>query len=49
MIFIKNLKIDNYLTYGFDKNSNFQINNVRRKLNNSDFNIKLNLKNFLML
>ena len=42
-ILIKNLKIDNYLTYGFDKNSNFQINNVRRKINNSNFNIKLNL------
>ncbi len=40
---IKNLKIKNYLTYGFDKNSNFQINNVRKKPNNSYFNIKLNL------
>ena len=42
-VLIKNLKINNYLTYGFDKNSNFQINNVRKKLNNSSFNIKLNL------
>ena len=40
---IKNLKINNYLTYGFDKNSNFQINNVRKKINNSNFDIKLNL------
>ena len=28
---IKNLKINNYLTYGFDKKSNFQIYNVRKK------------------
>ena len=42
-VLIKKLKINNYLTYGFDKNSNFQINNVRKKLNNSRFNIKLNL------
>ena len=40
---IKNLKINNYLTYGFDENSNFQINNVRQTINNSKFNIKLNL------
>ena len=40
---IKNLKINNYLTYGFNKNSNFQIDNVRKKFNNSSFDIKLNL------
>ena len=42
-ILIKNLKIKNYLTYGFDKSSNFQINNIRKTKNNSRFNIKLNL------
>jgi len=42
-VMIKNLKINNYLTYGFDENSNFQINNVRQTINNSKFNIKLNL------
>ena len=42
-ILIQNLKINNYLTYGFDKNSNFQINKVRYTPYNSKFNIKLNL------
>ncbi len=42
-ILIKNLRINNYLTYGFDKSSNFQIDHVRRKINYSKFNIKLHL------
>ena len=42
-VLIKNLKINNYLTYGFNKKSNFQIENVRKKINNSRFDIKLNL------
>ena len=42
-IMIKNLNTKNYLTYGFDKNSNFQINNVKKKINSTIFNIKLNL------
>ncbi len=40
---IKNLKTNNYLTYGFDKKSNFQIYNVRKKPNNSNFDIKFSL------
>ena len=42
-LLIKNLKINNYLTYGFDKKSNFQIDNVRQSINNSKFNVILNL------
>ena len=40
---IKNLKTNNYLTYGFNQNSNFHINNVKKKINYSTFNVKLNL------
>ena len=40
---IKNLKIKNYLTYGFDKNSNFQIVNVKKTKENKKFNKKINL------
>ncbi len=32
----------NFLTYGFDKNSNYQITNVRKKNNFSIFDLKLN-------
>jgi len=42
-ILIKNLKTDNYLTYGFNKDSNFQIHNTRKTTSSSKFNIKLNL------
>ncbi len=42
-ILIKNLKTKNYLTYGFNKDTNFQISNVRKRKVNSKFNIKLNL------
>ena len=34
-------KTRNFLTYGFDKHSNYQINNVRRKKNYSIFDLKL--------
>ena len=42
-LLIKNLKINNYLTYGFDKKSNYQIDNVRQSINSSKFNVILNL------
>ncbi len=35
-------KTRNFLTYGFDKHSNYQIVNVRKKRNFSIFNLKLN-------
>ena len=34
-------KTRNYLTYGFDKNANYQITNVRKKKNYSIFDLKL--------
>ena len=40
---IKNLKTNNYLTYGFDSSSNFYIHKVSRKIKYSKFDIKLNL------
>ena len=40
---IKNLKTKNFLTYGFAKNTNYQILNVRKKLNYSAFDLKLRL------
>ena len=39
----KNLKTKNYLTYGFEKSANYQICNVRKKLNYSVFDLKLRL------
>ena len=34
-------KTNNYLTYGFNKNSNYQISNVRKKINNSTFDLNV--------
>jgi len=34
-------KTDNFLTYGFNKNSNYQIINVRRKIDHSIFDLRL--------
>ena len=40
---IKKLKTNNYLTYGFDKRSNFHIHKVIKKIGYSKFEVKLNL------
>ena len=34
-------KTDNFLTYGFNKNSNYQVVNVRRKIDHSIFDLRL--------
>ena len=34
-------KTNNFFTYGFDKNSNYQITNVKRKINYSIFDLRL--------
>jgi len=36
-----NCKNKNYLTYGFNKNSNYKINNVKKNINNSTFDLKI--------
>tara|TARA_B100000686_G_C16780716_1_gene971687 strand:+ start:1128 stop:2522 length:1395 start_codon:yes stop_codon:yes gene_type:complete len=36
-------KTSNFLTYGFSKNSNYKILNVRKKLNNSTFDVFINI------
>ena len=36
---ISKCKVNNFLTYGFDKKSNYQITNVKKKLNHSIFDI----------
>ena len=38
---IKKLKTKNYLTYGFDKNSNYQVLNARYKINCTKFDLKI--------
>ena len=38
-------KTKNYLTYGFDKNANYQISNVRKKRNYSIFDLKIKISN----
>tara|TARA_Y100000590_G_scaffold317783_2_gene359523 strand:+ start:1435 stop:2832 length:1398 start_codon:yes stop_codon:yes gene_type:complete len=38
---VKKCKNKNYLTYGFNKNSNYQITNVRKNKNNSIFDLKV--------
>ena len=40
-LLINKCKTQNFLTYGFDKNSNYQILNLRRNKNNSIFDLKL--------
>ena len=53
---IKKLKIKNYLTYGFHKNSNYQICNTRYEFNYTKFDLKiknagykkLHIKNILL-
>jgi UDP-N-acetylmuramate--alanine ligase len=39
---LKKCKTRNFLTYGFDRKSNYQINNVRRNKNYSVFDLKIN-------
>jgi len=34
-------KTNNFLTYGFDKNSNYQITNLKKKVNHSIFDLRL--------
>jgi len=36
-------KTKNFLTYGFNKNSNYQITNVKKKINSSIFDLKIRL------
>ncbi len=38
-------KTKNYLTYGFDKNANYQISNVRKKKKYSIFDLKIKISN----
>jgi len=38
---IKKLKIKNYLTYGFHKNSNYQICNTKYKIDSTKFDLKI--------
>ena len=38
---IKKLKTKNYFTYGFDKNSNYQVFNARYKFNYTKFDLKI--------
>ncbi len=52
---LKKIKSKNYLTYGFNKKSNFEITNVKLKINSSKFDIKIKnygkisiIKNFLL-
>ncbi len=40
---LSSCKISNLLTYGFNKNANYQIINLRKKINQSIFDIKINL------
>jgi UDP-N-acetylmuramate--alanine ligase len=40
---IKKCKTKNYLTYGFDKNSNYQIINVRKNKSHSLFDLKIKI------
>ena len=39
----KELSIKNYLTYGFDKKSNFKINLIDQNFNYSKFDLKINI------
>ena len=46
---VKKCKNNNFLTYGFNKNSNYQIENVKKNKNNSIFDLKIKIvdrKNF---
>ena len=40
-LLINKCKNKNYLTYGFDKDSNYQIANVRKNISNSTFDLKV--------
>ena len=42
-LLIKKIKTRNFLTYGFNKNSNYQILNIRKKKNYSIFDLKIRL------
>ncbi len=39
---LSNCKTNNYLTYGFNRNANYQITNVKKEINYSIFDLKLN-------
>ena len=39
---LSNCKTNNYLTYGFNKNANYQITNVKKEINYSIFDLKIN-------
>ena len=40
---LKKCKINNYLTYGFDKKANYHISNIRKNINYSIFDLKIQL------
>ena len=40
---VKKCKNNNFLTYGFNKNSNYQIENVKKNKNNSIFDLKVKI------
>ena len=40
---LKQVKSNNYLTYGFNKRSNYQILNIKTNLKNSFFDLKINI------
>ena len=42
---IKNLKNKNFYTYGFNRNSNFKILNVKRNIDFTDYDLSINLPN----
>tara|TARA_Y100000590_G_scaffold307133_1_gene346691 strand:+ start:1182 stop:2579 length:1398 start_codon:yes stop_codon:yes gene_type:complete len=42
-LILKKCKTNNFFTYGFDVKSNYQILNVRKKLNGSTFNLKIKI------
>jgi len=40
---LSRIKTNNFLTYGFNKKANYQVTNVKKKINYSIFDLKLNL------
>ena len=42
---IKKLKNKNYYTYGFNRNSNFKILNVKRNIDFTEYDLSINLPN----
>ena len=41
-VLLKKCKTNSFLTYGFDKESNYQILNVRKNINHTKFDLKIN-------